>query len=145
MTRSGSATAGPPPYNTPDQCEAAFYRAFRAGDLELMESAWSNAGQVACIHPGRSPLAGRRAVLQSWTEILGATGGVHVRFECHDRIQAGAVAVHVGMEVIGPEDAEPALVTVTNVYELTPGGWKMRLHHAAPVHRGSAGRGGPLH
>lgn len=145
MTKSAPGGTGPQQYSTPDECEAAFYAAFRSGSLAAMQDAWSGRGEVMCIHPGRPPLSGHRAVMQSWAEILGSTGGVSVRFECHDRIHAGGVAVHTGLEVIGAEAGEPALVTVTNVYELTPAGWRMRLHHAAPVHRGTTGAGAPLH
>jgi ketosteroid isomerase-like protein len=109
-----------------------------------MEAVWGPAGRILCVHPGRPPLAGRRAVMQSWADILGATGGVRIRFECHDRVQAGSLAVHTGLEIIGDPDEDPSLVAVTNVYELTETGWKMRLHHAGPIH-GSTVRSGPLH
>ena len=144
MTTSGSGTAGPPTYTSAEECEAAFYEAFRAGDLGLMKTVWGTNGGIICIHPGRSPLAGPRAVLQSWSEILGSTGGVRVRFDCRDRIHEGSVAVHLGLEIIGAEGEEPATVTVTNIYELTPDGWKMRAHHAAPV-RPAIARTGSLH
>jgi ketosteroid isomerase-like protein len=144
MEEPGSRPPGPPRYNTPDECESAFYGAFRSGDLELMDSVWVARGRIVCIHPGRPPLAGREAVMRSWTEIFSATGGVHIRFDCHDRVQAGSLAVHLGLEIVGPQTEEPALVTVTNVYELTAGGWRMRVHHTAPIHAG-AGRRMPLH
>ncbi|MEJ2515732.1 MAG: nuclear transport factor 2 family protein [Gammaproteobacteria bacterium] len=134
-----------PPFETPDACEAAFYRAFREGDLQSMEDLWSADRSIICIHPGRAPLAGPPAVLQSWREILGATGGVHVRFDCQDRTTAGSLAVHMGLEIIGEEDDQAALVTVTNIYELTRSGWKMKAHHAAPVHRAATGSRRPLH
>ncbi len=133
------------PFGTPDACEAAFYRAFREGDTQAMEDLWDAGGSIICIHPGRAPLAGRPAVMQSWREILGATGGVDVRFDCQDRTLAGSLAVHIGMEIIGAEGDEPALVTVTNIYELTSTGWKMKAHHAAPVHKAAGGRRRPLH
>jgi ketosteroid isomerase-like protein len=132
------------PYSTPDECEAAFYDAFRSGNLGAMESVWDDDGAIVCIHPARPPLAGRRAVMQSWADILHATGGVHVRFDCHNRVEAAGLAVHMGLELIGASDDDPALVTVTNIYELTGGGWKLRAHHAAPVHRGTDSPG-PLH
>ena len=144
MEESGSRPPGQPRYSTPDECESAFYGAFRLGDLDLMDSVWGAKGRILCIHPGRPPLAGRRAVMRSWTEILSATGGVHIRFDCHDRVQAGSLAVHMGLEIVGDENDDQALVTVTNIYELSADGWRMRAHHAAPVHQGAA-RSGPLH
>ncbi len=144
MATSDEEPAPAGPYQTPDACEAAFYDAFRTGDLETMEAVWGPAGKIACVHPGRPPLAGRRAVMQSWADILGATGGVRVRFDCHDRVQAGRLAVHTGLEIIGGTEGDPAVVSVTNVYELTDAGWKMRLHHAGPVHDNRT-RNRPLH
>lgn len=131
-------------FATPEDCEAAFYEAFREGNLGAMEKIWDAGSGIVCIHPARPPLAGRRAVMQSWADILGATGGVHVQFDCHSRVQADSLAVHMGLELIGTRDNEPALVTVTNIYGLTDHGWKLHAHHAAPIHRG-AGTTGPLH
>lgn len=131
-------------FESPDECEAAFYEAFREGDREAMERIWSAGAEITCIHPARPPLAGRRAVMQSWEDILAATGGVEVRFDCQSRVRADRLAVHIGVETIGTQDKEPALVTVTNVYGLGELGWQMHAHHAGPIHRGASPRG-PLH
>jgi ketosteroid isomerase-like protein len=128
-----------------EACETAFYEAFREGDLIAMQHIWSGGTDVVCIHPARPPISGRRAVMQSWQDILDATGGVDVRFECRHRARADRLAVHIGIETIGTRhDTEPALVTVTNVYELTEHGWKMEAHHAGPIRHGSRPRG-PMH
>ena len=133
-----------PRFNSAAECEAAFYEAFRNGDFPAMHHAWGADTDVICIHPGRPPLAGRSAVMQSWQAILESSGGVDVRFDCRRRANDGGLAVHIGIETIGAQDGEPALVTVTNVYALTEQGWRMHLHHAGPVHRG-AGPRGPVH
>lgn len=132
------APAKPGHFGTPEECEAAFYEAFRAGDLAAMQRAWSAGPECVCIHPARPPLAGRDAVLKSWESILVNSGGVEVRFECHSRARADRLAVHIGIEFIGPQDKPPALVTVTNIYGLTEQGWKLRVHHAGPIHRDAA-------
>lgn len=131
-------------YASPEACEAAFYDAFRDGDFASMQHVWGMDGEVTCVHPGRPPLAGRRAVLQSWEEILGATGGVQVRFDCQSRVRGDDLAVHMGIEVIGQPDSDAALVTVTNIYTLTGQGWRLRAHHGGPIHRGASTRG-PVH
>jgi ketosteroid isomerase-like protein len=132
-------------FTSADACESAFYEAFREGDLIAMQQIWSGGTDIVCIHPARAHLSGRRAVMQSWQDILGATGGVDVRFECRHRARADRLAVHVGIETIGTQDDdEPALVTVTNVYELTEQGWKMGAHHAGPIRRSPRPRG-PMH
>ena len=127
-------------FGSPEECEAAFYDAFRAGDHVAMQYIWSSGADCVCVHPARPPLTGASAVLQSWETILGS-GGVHVRFECQGRVRAERLAVHTGIEIIGPQDEPPALVTVTHIYELTEQGWKLRVHHAGPVHRDAAPRG----
>jgi ketosteroid isomerase-like protein len=119
----------------------AFYAAFRDGDLAVMEQVWGVDEDVVCIHPGRRPLAGRRAVLESWQVIFGGTGGVKVRFDCQRRMRADDLAVHMGLEVIGGQEGEAVVVTATNVYALTESGWRLCSHHAGPVHRNSPPRG----
>lgn len=131
-------------FQSPEECEAAFYEAFRAGDLVAMQRIWGAGAEIVCIHPARPPLAGRRAVMQSWEDILGATGGVEVRFDCQNRASADRLAVHIGVETIGTRDSAPALVTVTNIYGLTEQGWKLRAHHAGPIRRGASAPG-PVH
>jgi ketosteroid isomerase-like protein len=137
-------TTGSDCFASPEECETAFYDAFRQGDLAAMQRIWGSHAEVVCIHPARPPLAGRRAVMQSWEDILATTGGVEVRFDCQSRVRADSLAVHMGIEIIGTRDSAPAMVTVTNIYGLTEHGWTMRAHHAAPIHRG-AGPRGPVH
>lgn len=128
-------------FSSPEACEAAFYEAFRAGDVAAMQQIWSPSADCVCVHPARPPLTGANAVLQSWEDILGGSGGVEVRFECQSRMRAERLAVHMGIEIIGSQDKPPALVTVTHIYELTEEGWKLRVHHAGPIHRDAAPRG----
>jgi ketosteroid isomerase-like protein len=135
----------PPPspgrFGTAEECEAAFYEAFRSGDLAAMKRIWTDGDDCVCIHPARPPITGRSAVLQSWEQILVASGGLEVRFECQSRTLAERLAVHIGIEIIGPQGQPPALVTVTNIYGLTARGWKLRAHHAGPIHRDATPRG----
>lgn len=135
-------TTPPASFATPEECEAAFYAAFRSGDPQAMATVWETEAELVCIHPAQAPITGREAVMQSWRRILGNSGGVEVGFDCKQRVHGGPLAAHIGIEVIGAPGNEPALVTVTNVYALTPGGWRMRAHHAGPIHRG-VGKSGP--
>lgn len=136
--------SSPHRFNSAETCEAAFYEAFRNGDLLAMQHVWGEDADIICIHPGRPPLTGRSAVMQSWQAILENSSGVAVRFDCQRRAGDEGLAVHVGLEIIGAQGEEPALVTVTNVYRLTAQGWKMQLHHAGPVHRAPSPRK-PVH
>lgn len=128
-------------YSSPEECEQAFYQAFRRGDIEAMQNAWDTGNEIVCIHPARPPLAGRDAVMRSWQDILGNSGGVEVRFDCGNKLRTAELAVHIGVEIIGAEGSPPAYVTVTNVYTLRAQGWKLQLHHAGPIHRDTRPRG----
>jgi ketosteroid isomerase-like protein len=131
-------------FATPQECEAAFYAAFRAGDLGAMQRVWGADSDIVCVHPGRPPLAGRRAVMQSWREIFESSGGLAVKFDCQRRATSRSLAVHMGIEIIGAGNDEPALVAVTNVYGLTDQGWRMITHHAGPIPRSAEPRP-PIH
>src|SRR3954447_1317078 len=48
----------------------AFYRAFNQKDSAAMSALWSEALDVACVHPGWNVLTGRDPVLESWMRIL---------------------------------------------------------------------------
>jgi ketosteroid isomerase-like protein len=137
-------TPRPGRFGTAEDCEAAFYAAFRAGDLAAMQRVWGPDAEIVCIHPGRPPLAGRRAVMQSWREIFGSSGGLAVKFDCQRRAAAPSLAVHMGIETITTLNDESGLMAVTNVYGLTEQGWRMLTHHAGPIPR-SAGPRAPVH
>lgn len=131
-------------FRNADECQDAFYAAMRNGDADAMRRVWlANAGAV-CIHPGSLPLQGFDAVLKSWHSILRNGSGIRVQFEPRSRVAIDRIVIHTGLEVIRTGEDTTVAVTVTNIYELTAEGWKMRLHHGAPVQaRPSAPR--PLH
>lgn len=121
-------------FGSADECHEAFYRAMREGDSAGMRHAWLASPEVACIHPGAMPLIGYEAVIKSWNTILDSSHGIRVRYEPRSRAAVDRFVIHVGLEVIEIQDKSTVLVSVTNVYELTGEGWKLRLHHGAPVH-----------
>jgi hypothetical protein len=131
-------------FSSADACQEAFYRAMREGDSAGMRLAWLVSPEVTCIHPGAMPLIGYEAVIRSWTTILDNSRGIRVRYEPRSRIAVDRLVIHVGLELIEAQDKSPVLVSVTNVYELTGEGWKMRLHHGAPV-QARAQPARPLH
>lgn len=120
-------------YDSPDEAEAAFYRAFEHNDLAAMQTVWDEAEDVVCVHPMGSALRGIRAVLDSWRAILEA--GVRMRFGI-EPIQVSRVnglSIHIVKEHIVVPGAKPvAPMTATNVYRETAAGWRMILHHASP-------------
>jgi hypothetical protein len=120
-------------FSSAEDCQEAFYRAMREGDSEQMRRAWLFSPETTCIHPGAIPLIGYDAVIKSWNAILDGGNGIRVKYEPRTRFAVDRLVIHVGLEVIRVPNDSMVLVSVTNVYELTGEGWKMRLHHGAPV------------
>jgi uncharacterized protein (TIGR02246 family) len=123
-------------YATPLDAEAAFYAAFSRKDLEAMMAVWDEAPDVVCVHPMGDALLGREAIRASWEAIFRHGPDMTFMVEERSRTQQGAFAVHVVHEHIreGRATSRPPIIA-TNVYRLTPGGWRMVLHHGSPPAR----------
>jgi ketosteroid isomerase-like protein len=115
---------------------ARFYRAFEALDLARMDAVWAHGEGATCVHPGWSLLTGWPAVRDSWRAIFASTE--EMRFTLSDVrvVAAGEIAVVTCTENILSDVAGRITVTsvlATNVFERTPDGWRMILHHASPI------------
>jgi uncharacterized protein (TIGR02246 family) len=123
-------------YPTPEDAEIAFYEAFERADLAGMMAVWAEDDDIVCIHPQGPRLTGFEAVRDSWMQIFaGGTSRLRVRTIEARRFEGQSVAVHSVVEVLSaPGQQGPAQsVCATNVYELTPNGWRMVAHHASPL------------
>ncbi len=124
-----------PGYNTPQQVEAAFYRAFEAGDLAAMMQVWDAAADICCIHPMGKALTGPAQVSEGWASIFSSGQSLEFTLESlHWRVE-GDLAVSVLYEHIrvrGETRPRPPMLA-TNVYRRRPDGWRMWLHHASPA------------
>jgi uncharacterized protein (TIGR02246 family) len=107
---------------------AAYYRAFSAGDLAAMSRIWAEDG-VSCVHPGWMPLVGRDAVIESYRAILTGQNRVRIAHRDDSAIVAGQEARVLCIEIV--EDT--ALLAATNVYRRVGGTWRMVHHQASPV------------
>ncbi|HEY7760176.1 MAG TPA: nuclear transport factor 2 family protein [Burkholderiales bacterium] len=128
-----------------ERAEAAFYSAFEKADLGAMMAVWAEDEEILCIHPGGQRLVGMDAVRESWRALFAP--GPHMRFRLLDvRVQSGRMlAVHNLYErisVVGQRKAHLALAT--NVYVLTPSGWRMLVHHASPLPPDAAAPDAPV-
>ncbi|WP_084958791.1 nuclear transport factor 2 family protein [Thermoactinospora rubra] len=123
----------------------AFYTAIETGDLDKMTEIWAEdtlQGQVTCVHPGWSLLAGRAEVLRSWALIMANT--TYIQFVLTDVKTSilGDVAVLTCVENIltagdeGEASFAAGKVVASNVYIRTPDGWRMWMHHGSPVLQG---------
>jgi uncharacterized protein (TIGR02246 family) len=122
-------------FPTPDDAETAFYEAFERGDLAGMMAVWAATDEIVCIHPNGPRLNGFEAVRESWAQIFTGGSSLRVRTTELRAFDGQGLAVHTVIELVAPP-GEQAVVTsifATNVYELTDGGWRMVVHHAAPA------------
>ena len=120
-----------------EAANAALYAAFEAGDVDLMESVWDvvDPDQLVCVHPGWPMLRGRAAVLRSWSAVMAGTD--YIQFFLTDvqvDLQAAVAIVTCTENVLTSVDVGAnATVVATNVFVLRPEGWRLRVHHGAPV------------
>lgn len=140
-------------FPTPADCEFAFYDAFERADIKLMMSVWSDDPNTVCIHPQGARLAGLAAIRDSFTEIFSHGPTAQIRVSEHRKQQGQTLAIHSVYEVfslrsISTSTTEPGggsggdanqtqTILATNVYALTPNGWRMVLHHATVAPQGT--------
>jgi uncharacterized protein (TIGR02246 family) len=122
-------------YPTPDDAETAFYEAFERADLAGMMAVWAASDDIVCIHPTGPRLQGFEAVRDSWVQIFSGGSQLRVRLAEVKKFEGQSVAVHSVVEVLSAagQQAAPQSVLATNVYELGDAGWRMVIHHAAPL------------
>ena len=121
-------------FASPEHAEAAFYQALEKADLVGMMSVLAEDEEIVCIHPGGNRLVGIDAVRESWRQMFAP--GPHMRLQLLDvRVQAGRMlCVHNLYERITlAGQLRSHLVLATNVYVLTPSGWRMLIHHGSPL------------
>ena len=123
-------------FPTPADCEFAFYDAFERADLKLMMAVWADEPTIVCIHPQGPRLAGINAIRDSFADIFSHGANASIKVSELRRQQGQTLAVHSVYETFqsregsnAPQDVPPLLAT--NVYLLTPSGWRMALHHAS--------------
>jgi ketosteroid isomerase-like protein len=119
---------------SPDEIEAQFYEALRAGNIEQLMDVWADDEDIVCAPPGGRRMVGPAAIREAFEAIFARTH-IDVRPERVRRLQWPGCAVHsvlVRVPVMTPQGADQAWVTATNVYAETPRGWRMVAHHAGP-------------
>lgn len=122
-----------PRFYSPREAEAAFYHALMKRDIDMMMAVWAEDETIGCVHPMGPAHTGRAAVKKSWQSVFRSSPPMKFLIEERSLMQDGSLAVHVVLEHIRVERQPPAPpVVATNVYRLTPDGWRMVLHHASP-------------
>jgi ketosteroid isomerase-like protein len=110
------------------EANEAFYRAFNNKNPEAMDSAWSRAADLGCVHPGWNVLRGREAVLDSWHSILANPSQPRIVVGGADVTLLGDVAIVVCRELVGGSP-----LVATNVFVREDGAWKLLHHQSGPV------------
>lgn len=128
------------PFPTPEAAEAAFYAAFETRDLDAMMAVWAGDDGIACVHPLAAPLNGHAAVAAGWRSMFEAAGQFRVQVELAHEIRATDQVIRIVREylVIGQETEPRPPILATNVYRREADGWRMVLHHAAPLQVGGS-------
>ena len=119
---------------SPDDVEAAFYKALQNADIEALMACWADEDEIVCIHPGGPRVVGAMAIRATF-EAMFSNGSIRAWPERARKTQALASAVHNVLErvdVPGADGLSQAWVIATNVYHRTAQGWRMVAHHASP-------------
>ncbi len=126
-------------FPTPADCEAAFYDAFERADLNLMMAVWADEPGVICIHPHGSRLAGITAIRESFAEIFSHGPNASLKVSELRKQEGMTLAIHSVYETFAPPGQSAAMspVLATNVFLLTPNGWRMVLHHGSVSPQGT--------
>lgn len=117
-----------------EAANAAFYRAFEALDVALMDEVWAHADYVKCVHPGWPLITGWEAVRESWRTIFENTAEMRFTLGDVDVQVAGALGWVTCTENILQSVRGRISVTsvlATNLFERGAGGWRMVHHHAS--------------
>jgi ketosteroid isomerase-like protein len=129
-------------FQTPNNCEAAFYDAFERADLKLMMAVWADEPDIVCIHPQGPRLAGPAAIRESFTEMFSHGPNATLKVSELRQQKSQTLSIHSVYETFMSRDAQAVRgngtpILATNVYLLTPGGWRMVLHHASVAPQGT--------
>lgn len=136
-------------FATPAEVETAFYQAFQALDLALMDAVWENGREVVCVHPAGQMLRGKHSVMQSWARLFDRAYRPALLFQPRQASVAEDLAVHLVEELIRTGeggDSAPTRVVTTNVYRRGEDGWRLLIHHASlPLVEGGPSNSPMLH
>ena len=119
-------------YESAEQVEVAFYKAFGEGDFLLMESLFADSG-VSCTHPGSSTVVGRKSVVNIWEFILEGIPKTTINRRVLSGSKSHGVEVHLVLESFVADDltGELSEVFATNVYVRQENGWRLQMQHAS--------------
>jgi ketosteroid isomerase-like protein len=120
-----------------EAANAALYRAFETGDVDLMEAVWDaeEPQALVCVHPGWPMLRGRAGVLRSWSAVMANTEYIQFFLTDVQVVVNGDTAVVTCTENVltSADVGDNAAVVATNVFVRRADGWRLVVHHGSPV------------
>ena len=124
-------------FTSPEAVSRAFYEALEARDIEAMMAVWADDEEVICVHPGGVRLTGFDVVRSNWEKIFASGQRLRFHLESPVIIETVGMAVQNVLEyVVVDDEPRPRGASITtNVFLRTPTGWRMVMHHAAPLPR----------
>jgi ketosteroid isomerase-like protein len=120
-------------FATPQDVEAAFYKAIEHADLEEMMQVWAEDEEIVCIHPNGPRLAGYAKVREAWRRIFSSGALLRMQVMPLGFIVNPFTAVHsIAQQVIVKEDPSQQIAVIsTNVYSRGASGWRLIVHHSS--------------
>lgn len=128
-------------YASPQDVEAAFYRALEHGDIEAMMAVWAEDEDIVCVHPGGPRLIGYTAIREAWQRVFSSGKQLKVRLSNQTSVTTPFAVISTVLEHIATIDDEnlSAPVAATKVIVRGAMGWRLVAHHASPVPPDSIG------
>lgn len=119
-------------YESVEQVEAAFYKAFGTGDFALMESLYADHG-VSCTHPNSPTITGREKVLKNWEFVLEGIPKTIIDTELLSSFKGQGVEVRHILESFDVDylTGKKSEVYTTSVYVLQENGWRIQMQHVS--------------
>lgn len=117
----------------------SFYEAFARADYQAMEILWAREHDIAVIHPGWSPLHGRKAVLDAWRRIFTNSSGSNLN--CSEAV---VYFMEDAAFVVCIERMPEGEVVATNIFVEEHGEWKMTHHHGGLIAQIARDAGGDV-
>ena len=122
------------------EANGAFYAAVENADLDAIRAVWLDDPGTVCVHPGVLPVRGTTAIARSWALVMAHTSYIQYFLTDVEVTVRGEVAsvsctenVLTGDASTGPDAFGGGKAVATNVFVVTPEGWRLWIHHAAPV------------
>jgi len=120
---------------------AAFYEAFENADFDSMRELWATDDGVVCVHPANRPIRGYQAVMRSWVALMASAPYIQFFLTDVEAVVVGELGsvtctenvLSAGTDTPDVASFAGASAAATNVFRLTPEGWRLWIHHASPV------------